>query len=163
MIGAVWAQDSNGLIGKDGKLPWHLPNDLAFFKKTTLNNAIVMGRTTFEGMGKRVLPKRQTIVLTSDKSYQAAGVIVMHNIDDVMNFAKTYSGDTFIIGGTKVFEQTIDKCDRLYRTVIHHEFEGDTYFPNMSLENWEITESVTNEPDETNKYKHTFEILERLK
>lgn len=163
MIGAVWAQDLNGLIGKDGKLPWYLPNDLAFFKKTTVNNAVVMGRTTFEGMGKRVLPNRLSIVLTTDPDYQADGVTVMHSMAEVLAFAKEYSGDTFIIGGTKVFDQCLDQCDRLYRTVIHHEFEGDTYFSNQDLNQWEKVSSETVEPDEKNNYQHTFEIFEKKK
>lgn len=162
MIGAVWAQDLNGLIGKEGRLPWYLPNDLAFFKRTTINNAIVMGRTTFEGMGKRVLPNRQTIVLTSDKNYQADDVIVMHSIDEVLAFADNYSGDTFIIGGSKVYEQTLANCDRLYRTVINHEFEGDTYFHDLILADWEMISDEKAMPDEKNKFEHHFQVFEKV-
>lgn len=162
MIGAVWAQDLNGLIGKDGKLPWYLPSDLAFFKRTTLNNAVVMGRTTFEGMGKRVLPNRLSIVLTTDPNYTAEGVTVMNSMEEVLAFADTYEGDTYIIGGTKVFDQCLDQCDKLYRTVINHEFEGDTYFTDQKLTNWKLVSSETVEPDEKNDYQHTFEIYEKI-
>ena len=102
MLAAIWAQDESGLIGKENKLPWHLPHDLAFFKNTTENNTIVMGRTTFEGMGKRALPNRQTIVLTSDRSYESEGVTVLHSVEDVVKYAETFEGITFITGGAKV-------------------------------------------------------------
>lgn len=161
MIAAIWAQDTNGLIGKEGGLPWFLPNDLAFFKKITSGHAIVMGRTTFEGMGKRLLPNRQTVVLTSDKHYEVEGALVLHDVSEVLDFAKNYAGDTFIIGGSKVYEHTLDKCDRLYRTVIHHEFEGDTFIADNVLDGWHLIDSETVQPDEKNLYQHTFEIYEK--
>ena len=83
MLAAIWAQDENGLIGKENKLPWRLPNDLKFFKQMTESNTLVMGRKTFEGMGSRPLPNRHTIVLTHNRDYTAEGVMVMHSIDEV--------------------------------------------------------------------------------
>lgn len=161
MLAAIWAQDLNGLIGKESKLPWHLPNDLAFFKRTTEGHTIVMGRTTFEGMGKRALPNRQTIVLTSDKSYEADNVIVMNSSDEVLAYAEKYDGTTFITGGSKVYQQFLPLCDRLYRTVIESEFEGDAYFPDLNLMGWSLIDTTENEPDEKNKFSHRFEIFEK--
>ncbi|QIL46614.1 dihydrofolate reductase [Vagococcus coleopterorum] len=161
MLAAIWAQDLNGLIGKESKLPWHLPNDLAFFKRTTEGHTIVMGRTTFEGMGKRALPNRQTVVLTSDKSYVADNAIVMHSSDEVLAYAEKYDGTTFITGGSKVYQQFLPLCDRLYRTVIESEFEGDAYFPDLNLMGWSLIDTTENEPDEKNKFAHRFEIFEK--
>ncbi|MDF0479975.1 dihydrofolate reductase [Vagococcus sp. PNs007] len=161
MLAAIWAQDESGLIGKENKLPWHLPHDLAFFKNTTENNTIVMGRTTFEGMGKRALPNRQTIVLTSDRSYESEGVTVLHSVEDVVKYAETFEGITFITGGAKVYKEFLPHCSVLYRTVIHETFEGDTYFPEVDWEEWtmiNISEGLT---DEHNLYKHSFETYQR--
>ena len=87
MLAALWSQDKTGLIGKEQTLPWHLPNDLQYFKKMTIGKTIVMGRKTFEGMGSRPLPGRQTIILTRNKNFQASGVVVMHSLEEVLTFA----------------------------------------------------------------------------
>ncbi len=92
MLAAIWAQDENGLIGKEDRLPWRLPNDLKFFKQMTEANTLVMGRKTFEGMGSRPLPNRQTIVLTRDPSYTAEGVHVMHSVEEVLALEKETDG-----------------------------------------------------------------------
>lgn len=161
MLAAIWAQDEAGLIGKDSKLPWHLPNDLGFFKSTTENNAIVMGRTTFEGMGKRPLPNRQTIVLTTDKEYQAEGVLVLHSVDDVLLYAENFEGITFITGGAKIYEQFLSNCSVLYRTVIHEQFEGDTYFPAVPWDEWTMINISEGVVDDANPYAHSFETYQR--
>lgn len=95
MLIALWAQDQKGLIGADGTLPWHLPNDLKFFKEQTINNTIIMGRKTFEGMGKRLLPQRTTIVLTSDPHYQANGALVMHDREEILAYVKQQEHPVF--------------------------------------------------------------------
>ena len=105
MLATIWAQDEEGLIGKDDALPWRLPNDLSFFRNTTENNTIVMGRKTFEGMNKRPLPNRHTIVLTSDTSYQAEGIQVMHTVEEVLAYLESYDGIVFITGGANVYRQ----------------------------------------------------------
>lgn len=161
MLAAIWAQDSNGLIGKESKLPWHLPDDLAFFKSTTENNTIVMGRTTFEGMNKRPLPNRQTIVLTSDTTYQAEGVLVFHSKEEVLNYEKEFEGITFITGGSNVYQQFLEECSVLYRTVIHAEFEGDAYFPTVNWDEWTMINISEGLVDEKNPFKHSFETYQR--
>ncbi|NHL43380.1 dihydrofolate reductase, partial [Enterococcus faecium] len=114
MLAAIWAQDENGLIGKEDRLPWRLPNDLKFFKQMTEANTLVMGRKTFEGMGSRPLPNRQTIVLTRDSSYKAEGVHVMHSVEDVLALEKETDGIFFIAGGSAVYQEFLPFCTILY-------------------------------------------------
>ncbi|MGC6769684.1 dihydrofolate reductase [Enterococcus sp. LJL128] len=161
MLAAIWAQDEQGIIGKENVLPWHLPNDLKFFKKMTENNTIVMGRTTFEGMGGKALPNRKTIVLTRDTSYQAANVMIMNNIQEVLSYAEEFSGITFIAGGAKIYQDFLPYCDILYRTVIHGAFEGDTYFPSVDWDEWTMINTSEGELDEGNVYAHEFETYQR--
>ena len=135
MLAAIWAQDENGLIGKEDRLPWRLPNDLKFFKQMTEANTLVMGRKTFEGMGSRPLPNRQTIVLTRDSSYTAEGVHVMHSVEEVLALEK--------------------------ETVIYHVFDGDAYFPPVDWSDWSLINTSQGEIDEKNRYPHQFETYQR--
>lgn len=161
MLAALWAEDLQGIIGKDQTLPWHLPNDLKYFKEMTIGKTIVMGRTTFEGMGSRPLPNRQTIVLTRNPDYQAEGVTVMHSVDDVLAYAKTKEEPTMIIGGAVVFQDFLPYYDLLYRTVIEENFSGDTYFPSINWNEWELRTWKQGVTDEKNKYAHRFETYRR--
>ncbi|AIM24996.1 dihydrofolate reductase [Melissococcus plutonius] len=162
MLSAIWAQDEQGTIGLNDKLPWHLPNDLKFFKQTTENNTLIMGRKTFEGMGKRSLPNRITIVLTHDQHYQVPdGVLVMHTINEVLDYAKNFSGITFITGGATVYKAFLPYCEVLYRTVIHHTFKGDTQFPKVHWEEWTKINTSKGETDEKNNYSYEFETYQR--
>ena len=161
MLAAIWAQDMEGLIGKDDHMPWHLPNDLKFFKQMTENNTIVMGRTTFEGMGSKPLPNRKTIVLTKDKTYNASGVSIMHSVAEVVSYAKIFSGITFVAGGAKIYSSFLPECDVLYRTVIQHSFEGDTYFPAVDWNEWILVNLSEGEQDQINKYPYQFETYQK--
>lgn len=163
MIAFLWAEDQNGLIGKGGTLPWYLPNDLKFFKQMTVNQAVVMGRKTFEGMGKRPLPNRINIILTTDHSYQADGVKIMHSREEVLDFAKSYEKDTLITGGTGVFQHFLKDVDILHRTVIDEEFEGDTYMIPIDWDEWTLTQVEEGILDEKNAYPHRFETYYRKK
>ncbi|WP_159721852.1 dihydrofolate reductase [Enterococcus sp. CSURQ0835] len=158
MLIAIWAQAKNGLIGKANRLPWHLPNDLKFFKQMTEHQTLVMGRKTFEGMGSRPLPNRQTIVLTRAKDYIApAGVIVLHDKQAVLDYAARCEQDVFIAGGAAVYEEFIPNCDRLYRTLIDAEFTGDAYFPEIDWTRWHLVEKKVGEKDANNPYPYYFE------
>lgn len=161
MIAFLWAEDQKGLIGKNGTLPWYLPNDLKYFKLATIGQAVVMGRKTFEGMGKKPLPNRINIILTTDKDYHAEGVEVMHSREEVLKFAEGYEKDTMIIGGSGVFQHFLDDVDMLHRTVIEQEFEGDTYMVPMNWDEWTLVRSEAGELDEKNKYPHRFELYKR--
>ncbi|NEW66329.1 dihydrofolate reductase [Carnobacteriaceae bacterium zg-84] len=159
MIIFVFAQDKNGLIGNKGTLPWHLPNDLAFFKKTTLHQTIVMGRKTFEGMGKRLLPYRHTIILTTDKSYQVEGAEVCHCVQDIMNLSQQQN--IYIVGGAKVFSMFADNVDMIYQTIIDETFDGDAYMPKLDMTKFELIERIEGVIDEKNAYPHYFLIYKR--
>lgn len=161
MLAAIWAQDEEGTIGKNNQLPWHLPNDLKFFKQMTENNTIVMGRKTFEGMGSRPLPNRQTIVMTSDTNYQPEGVLVMHSVDEVLRFAQTFSGITFISGGTQIYQAFMPYYQVLYRTMIQQTFEGDATFPAIDWDGWACINVSEGEQDAKNQYPYQFETYQR--
>lgn len=161
MLAAIWAQDENGTIGSDNRLPWHLPKDLLFFKQMTENNTIVMGRKTFEGMGGRTLPNRQTIVMTTDKDYKVDGVLIMHTIAEVLAYAQSFSGITFIAGGSIIYKEFLPYCDILYRTLIHHHFVGDATFPTIDWQEWTKVTISDGEQDEKNPYPYQFETYQR--
>lgn len=125
---AIVAHDPNRLIGANGDLPWHLPADLAFFKKTTSGHPIVMGRKTFDSIG-RALPKRQNIVLTRDPNWSASDITVIHSPEEVKTLALTHSEPVFIIGGAEIYQQFMPLLDELLVTKVNTAYEGDTYFP----------------------------------
>jgi dihydrofolate reductase len=131
LIGIV-AMTAQRLIGKDGTLPWHLPDDLAFFKQTTSGHAIVMGRKTFDSIG-RPLPKRQNIVLTRDRSWSHPGVTVIHDTRELSN-ALTMPGEVYIIGGAEIYQAFLPQTDALLITHVKENFSGDTYFPAYDAE-----------------------------
>lgn len=164
MLAALWAQDQQGVIGKEGSLPWHLPNDLKFFKEQTMNHTIIMGRKTFEGMGCRLLPNRTTVVLTSDTTYQApAGVIVLHSREAVIDYVAKTEDAVFLIGGAGVFASLLSECTHLYRTMIEGSFEGDVFFPEecVNWQEWTLEKLIPGVVDEQNHYPHRFEIYRK--
>lgn len=158
MISFIVAMDKNRLIGKDNDLPWHLPADLAFFKRVTMGKPIVMGRKTHESIG-RALPGRENIVITTNKDYQAEGCTVLHSIDEINNIEQ--DKEIFIIGGAGIFKETFHLADRLYITRIEEEFEGDTYFPEFDENNWTIISKEKGIKDEKNPYDFFYIIYER--
>ncbi|MBD7962857.1 dihydrofolate reductase [Fictibacillus norfolkensis] len=157
MISFVVAMDENRAIGKDNDLPWYLPNDLKHFKNVTMGKPIVMGRKTYESIGKP-LPGRENIVVTRDEHYQAEGTTVVHSVDEVL---KKEAEELCVIGGTEIFKLFMPVADRLYVTEIHHTFDADTYFPEINRDEWR---EVSREPgivDEKNKYPHDFVVYEK--
>lgn len=136
MISLMVAHDPNHVIGKDNKLPWHIPEDLAYFKKHTVGKGMVMGRNTYESIG-RPLPKRRNIIVTRNKDYQAEGADVVHTIEDAIRLAENVHEEVMVIGGEQIFQSVLPIADRLYITLIHKNFEGDTYFPEYGDE-WKL-------------------------
>lgn len=134
MISLMVAHDPNRVIGRDNQLPWHIPEDLAYFKKHTLDKGIVMGRNTYESIG-RPLPKRRNIVVSRQEGLEIEGVDVVHSIDDAVKLAEEVHPEVMVIGGEQIFRSVLPTADRLYITLIHDEFEGDTYFPEYG-EGW---------------------------
>ena len=161
MIAFLWAEDLNGVIGKDGQLPWYLPNDMKFFKRMTVDQIVVMGRKTFEGMGAKPLSDRVNIVLTSDRTYSAEGAVVLHSREEVIDYIKDSSKNILIIGGAGVFKTFLEDANLLYRTVIEELFDGDTLMIPIDWGKWEKVDSVAGEIDEKNKHVHRFETYVR--
>lgn len=159
MISFVVAMSNDLVIGKDSKLPWHLPNDLKNFKTITEGNIIVMGRKTFESLG-RVLPNRHHIVLTSgDNIEETDNVSVVRSTKELRNVIDGLVSDgteVFIIGGGELFKEYMPYVDKIYATIINESFEGDTFFPYIYTKEWDIVAYQKGEKDEDNPYDYYF-------
>ena len=151
----VVAMTDNFVIGANGDMPWHLPADLQHFKKLTSGGAIVMGRRTWESIG-RALPNRTNIVITRQEGYEAIGATVVHSLDDAMNEVGTQR--LFIIGGGEVYKSALELATSLHITRIHTTIEGDTFFPNFDTNVWSLAESLNRAADDQNCHKLTFEL-----
>ncbi|KPB06577.1 dihydrofolate reductase [Bacillus sp. CHD6a] len=158
MISIIVATDKNNLIGKDNDLPWRIPADLAYFKQVTLGNTIVMGRKTYESIGKP-LPNRRNIVL-SRQDYHADGCETLHSLEEVVSMDEE-GKELFIIGGAHIFKEALPFADFLYLTFIDEEFEGDTYFPEVKENDWELISSEKGIKDEKNPYDYYFKKFKR--
>ncbi|MGB0369336.1 MAG: dihydrofolate reductase [Flavobacteriales bacterium] len=155
----IVAADEDNTIGKDNDLIWHLPDDLKFFKNMTSGHTIIMGRRTFESVGKP-LPKRVNIIITRDTTYQQEGCIVVHSLDDALTEAAKTDENPFIVGGEQIYRLALPIADKVYLTRIHHKFEGDRHFPELGPE-WKEIESTPHSIDEKHKYAFTFNTYEK--
>ncbi len=157
MINIIVAVSTNGVIGLNGNMPWHIPKDLHYFKQITTPHTIIMGRYTYHAIGKP-LPNRKNIVLTKTLTPQQ-GILIAGNWEQALNMI-TNEEQVFIIGGQQVFEQALEKqlVKRIYRTLIHYHFDGDTFFPEINLKEWKLISSTFSMKDEKNPYDLTFEI-----
>jgi dihydrofolate reductase len=155
MLSIIVAMDKNNVIGKNNDLPWHLPNDLKYFKGVTQNKTVVMGRKCFESIG-RPLPNRKNIVL-SRKPFIHDNVVWLPSVQDVLKL----NGDIFIIGGAQIYEQFLPYASKLYITKIEHEFDGDTFFPRVNLDEWKQVSYKQGIKDEKNIYEHNFYVYEK--
>lgn len=162
IVSSIVATSNNNAIGRGNQIPWYLPADLKYFKKITLNHHIIMGRNSYESIG-RPLPKRTNIVLTRDPYWMATGVIVAHSIDEALTIAYD-NGETeaFIIGGGKIYEQSMDLWDKLYLTEVDINVpDADVFFPEIDQENWNLLSEDPRKADEKNEYDYNFKIYER--
>ncbi|MED1914809.1 dihydrofolate reductase [Bacillus thuringiensis] len=155
MISLIVAYARNQVIGKDGDMPWHLPADLKNVKELTTGKTIVMGRKTFESIGKP-LPNRRNVVLTRSQDFHPEGVDVVHTKDEVLAM-----GDVIIFGGSEIYRQFLDVVDRLYITEIDLETEGDTFFPAWDRDAYTMVDKREGIVDEKNVYPHAFYVYER--
>ena len=161
----IVAASENGVIGKDNDLIWHLPNDMRFFKETTLNHHVIMGRKNFESIPHkyRPLPNRTNIVITRQTDYKADGCIVVNSVEAALEIAKE-NGDKepFIIGGGQIYKLALEAnlVDRIYLTKVHHTFDGDTFFPELNNK-WKEVNKTVNKADEKHAYDYDFITLER--
>ena len=161
-IVALWAQDEEGVIGKDNRLPWYLPTELQHFKETTLNHAILMGRVTFDGMGRRLLPQRETLILTRNADENMDGVNIFNNIESVLDWYQGQDKNLYVIGGKQIYLAFEPYLDEVIVTQIHARVEGDTYFPeDFDLSLFETVSSKFYAKDEKNPYDFTIQYRKR--
>jgi dihydrofolate reductase len=161
MISFIVAMDENRAIGKDNELPWHLPEDLKFFKRTTMGHPIAMGRKTHESIG-RALPGRENIVITRQLDYKSNNVTIFYSMEEFVEYCRSQDDEIFVIGGAEIFKETFAYADRLYITHIYEEFEGDTYFPEFNEREWELITCEKGIKDEKNPYKYEYRIYDRM-
>lgn len=163
IITAIAAVTRNQVIGKDNGMPWHLPADLAYFKKTTMGHHILMGRTNFRSIG-RPLPGRTNVILTRDLYFACSNCLVAHSIEEALSLCLD-NGETeaFIIGGGSIYRQSLPYWDRLYLTEIHADIEGDVFFPEMDWTEWELQSDNPRQRDEKNIFDLNFKVFHRKK
>jgi dihydrofolate reductase len=155
----IVARARNGAIGKDGGMPWHLPADLSHFKRTTMGNPVIMGRRTWESIG-RALPGRRNIVVSRTPGFRAAGAEVVASLAEAWR-AVADAPESFVIGGAQLYAQALPEADRIYLTQIAGEVEGDTFFPDLPAGQWRETVLGEHPADERNRFALRFLLLER--
>jgi dihydrofolate reductase len=162
-VSLIVAVSQNNVIGRDNQLPWHLPEDLQYFKSVTMGKPILMGRKTFDSIG-RPLPGRKNIVITRDSQWTAEGVEVVHSLDDAVvagtkACAAADSDEIMVIGGAQIYRDCLPMADRLYLTRVKAEVDGDAFFPNIDENQWQKTaEKAAKTID---KFDYCFQVLER--
>ena len=161
-ISLVVAAATNNAIGKDGKLPWHLPNDMKHFKNVTWGMPIVMGRKTFESLGK-ALPGRKNIVISRQPGWKADGVITVKNMEDAFFVVKEADAkEVMVIGGGEIYKTLFEKARRIYLTRVEAEPDADTFFPSLKPEEWHLMSQQDHEADDKNAYNYSFQVWERI-
>ena len=157
-ISIIVAIAENHAIGKDNKLLWHLPNDLKHFKTITSGHTVIMGRKTYDSVGKP-LPNRRNVIITR-QHIDIPGCEVVNSLEEAVDLCKTEE-EVFIVGGAEIYRQAMAITNKIYLTIVHQSFEGDTYFPDIDENIWVETEREDHEPDEKNKLPYSFITLER--
>lgn len=153
------AKATNNVIGKDNGLIWHLPADLKHFRELTTGGTVIMGRKTFESIGK-ALPHRDNIIITSQKDFQAPGCEIVHSLEEAIQISNQEE-NVFIIGGGEIYWQALDLVSTLYMTEVHAHFSGDTFFPEINPQIWEETFREDHQADEKNPYDFSFVTYQR--
>jgi dihydrofolate reductase len=157
-INIIVAIAANRAIGLNNQLLWHLPNDLKHFKNHTSGYTVIMGRKTFDSVGKP-LPKRRNIVITR-QNISIEGCEVVNSLEDAIALCQT-ENEVFIVGGAEIYKQAMAITNRIYLTIVHHEFAGDTFFPEIDMKDWKETERDDRGPDEKHAFAYSFITLER--
>lgn len=159
VVSIIAAVASNGVIGRQGDLPWHMPTDLRRFKRLTMGHHLVVGRKTWDEVGKP-LPGRIMVVVTRDRSFRPEGATVVHSVDAALSAARG-DDEVFIAGGGEIYRQALPLADRLYITRIHAHVEGDTVFPEIDENEWHVIDREDYDADERNPYPFSFLVYER--
>lgn len=160
-VSLIAAVADNGVIGRDNDLPWHLPADLKRFKRTTLGHHLLMGRKTWESIG-RALPGRTTVVISRGRPELPEGVLVAASLDEALDMARADGDDeAFVTGGADIFRVALPRADRFYLTRVRADVEGDRYFPEFDDSEWRVVSIERRDPDEKNPHRLEFQLLER--
>jgi len=151
------------VIGKDNDIPWYLPADLQYFKKTTIDHHIIMGRNCYASIGKP-LPKRTNVIVTRDPYFMSSNCLVARSIPEAIHLAHQ-NGETeaFIIGGGQIYNQSVDLWDKLYLTEVDIVVEGDIYFPEIDMTQWELVSEERHTKDDKNDFDYNFKVLKRIR
>lgn len=160
LVTLIVAAADNGVIGRANALPWHLPDDLKRFKQLTLGKPIVMGRKTFESIGKP-LPGRQNIVMTRDTNYRRDGVTVVHGVDESLR-ATGDAPEIMVIGGAELFQKFLPVAGRVHLTRVHGDIEGDVRWPELDPRQWRLVDCQPHDADERHAWRMTFEVWEKI-
>jgi dihydrofolate reductase len=162
-VALIVALSTNRVIGRDGGLPWHLPADLSHFKKTTMGHHLIIGRRTWEEVGKP-LPGRDMVVVTRSVGFAPEGARVVRSVEQALEVAAA-DEEPFIGGGAQIYRIALarDLVDRLYLTRVHAEVEGDTYFPEIDFGEWQLVSVERHDADEKNHYPYSFEVYEKIR
>ena len=162
IISLVVAAASNNAIGKDGQLPWHLPEDMKHFKNITWGMPVIMGRKTFESLGKP-LAGRKNIIVTRQPGWKQKGTVGVKTIEDALFLAKeTDAKEAMVIGGGEIYKLLFEKARRIYLTRVESEPEADTFFPAINPRHWHLVSQKNHEADEKNAYNYSFQVWERV-
>lgn len=164
-LAVIVAAAENGVIGRNNALPWHLPEDLKYFRRVTMGKPIVMGRRTFESIG-RPLPGRSNIVVTRSRDWNAEGVKVVHSLDEALALAEDIAlidgaSEVMVIGGADIYRAALPRADRLYFTEVHGEVEGDALLPAIDWSAWQELSRERFEASGANPYPYSFAVFER--
>jgi len=164
-ISLIWAMTQNRVIGRDNDLPWHLPDEMRHFMRTTSGHPVIMGRRQFEAMGK-ALPRRTNIVMTRNPAFRAAGAVIVADFEAALAAARADAvsrgvDEIFVIGGAEIYALALPIADRLYLTLIDTELEGDTLFPLFDESDWREVSSESHAVDASHAYGYTIRVLER--
>jgi dihydrofolate reductase len=159
IIAAIVATDLNNAIGKNNQLLWHLPADLNFFKTTTMGCPIIMGRKTYESIG-RLLPGRKNSIITRNSDYKVDGAFIFNSVDEAIK--NLMCEKLFIIGGAEIYNQSLHLITEVYKTLVKSKFEADTYFPDIEQSNFKLVWEECFTADEKNKFDYCFQKWERI-
>ena len=157
----IAAMAKNRVIGKDGELPWRLPDEMKHFVRVTTGHTVVMGRRTFESIGKKPLPNRRNIVLTSDSAYDCPGIEVASSVPAAIQMLEP-GEELFVCGGEQAYREAMPLADQLYLTLVHAEVQGDAYFPRFDETKWRLIGETMHPPDERHAYAFTFYHYQRM-
>jgi dihydrofolate reductase len=162
MINIIVAVASNGAIGKDGDLLWHISEDLKYFKKTTLNSTVVMGRKTWEALPFKPLKNRRNIILTKNEDFTEKNAEIFHEIKEII-FLNKENENLFIIGGGAIYKEFLPYADKIYLTKVYKDFDADTFFPTLNADDWKEVFRSERQKDEETQLEFQFFVLERNK